>query len=625
MHSRDDGPSVSSHKNQHDKHHHHHHHNKSTNSSSNSARKQPVETVSKQSHPIQVSSQAGYKNPPTSTLATSSSSHVSRQKPSSTNHQPPTSNDLNNQKSLSEDRTQHRQVIPEATTFNASAPPRPIDSQKSRMTSSQQPPLLQPPQQQLKIVNSDRHSQSVLKPPPPEYVQKQVKHPPGTEYSNRMNAASSNYAQPQQQLPQKKTNWAQQQSSSSHQASAQKASTQSHSIPNLSNSSLISNRLAVSQLLPSYNEPTKQNSASQPAVQNDFWFNDKLHETPIKDETPPRQSKSMFSPSPEHDAFEKTKLMMMSTNAKRNDSPKSEKQDRRSSTPNKREKRMEQSGQKLSQVERKLLIPKSEKIAASDTKKRPFSAIDDEIDLNRENKSRKTEKTEPAPSVTTMMKQPIETNPDLVKSLLQECYTSNNKFDSFGLDSPLDVVNTELSATLLTIRNDQLQVKAELGTLMNTEQEHDNGFEEELHKRNKSKKKKEKHRHKEKHMKKKKNHKSDRDERKDTSLKIILSKEKSDSKSSPEMPSGGLKIKIPIKDVNKTDLTSGMVPAPLKLKISKEKIGGFSNSGQMELNDSSSSQKKKSKVPKHGSNNNNLKDTGFQQQLSLNKVRDPKR
>jgi hypothetical protein len=348
----------------------------------------------------------------------------------------------------------------------------------------------------------------------------------------------------------------------------------------------------------------------------------------------------MFSPSPEHDAFERTKMMMMTANVKR-ESPKSDKQDRRSSTPNKRDKRSDLSTTPKSQADRKLLIPKLENTSSapaslapdasvSQMKKRPFASVDDSLggDFNRDSKSRKVDvvKSEPA-----MMKQPIETNPDIVKSLLQECYTSN-KFD-FGMDSPLDVINPEPTSHTSIVVSTYSQVKLEVNESMVGK---DNGHDEDHHKRNKSKKKKEKHRHK-----KKKSHKSDRedrDERKDTSLKIILSN-KSDSKSSPESvhTPGGLRIKIPIKDVNKTDLASGpppmgLPPAPLKLKISKEKIGGFNNSAPS-LSDggsSSTSHKKKdkdrskSKSSKHGNNNNNseFKDVGgYQhQQLSVNKV-----
>lgn len=338
-------------------------------------------------------------------------------------------------------------------------------------------------------------------------------------------------------------------------------------------------------------------------------------------------------------------MMMQAANVKRNDSPKSEKQDRRSSTPNKREKRAEMSTTPTSQKSsaQKLLIPKTENASVPplipDAKKRPFSSVDESNDFNRDSKARKLEpviKSEPPSSlVGGTMKQPIETNPDIVKSLLKECYTTS-KFDSFGMDSPLDVINPDPSQTQTIIANSfqPVQIKSED---MNVKQEpRDNGFGDEHAKRNKSKKKKDKHKHKKDH--KKKSHKSDREDRGDRSLKLILPKEKSDSKSSPEsVHTGQLKIKIPIKDVNKSDLVSGppLPPAPIKLKISKDKIGGGFNNSTQNLSDgssSSSSHKKKdkdrskSKSSKHGNNNNkpDFKDAGYQQhqqhQVPLNNV-----
>lgn len=341
----------------------------------------------------------------------------------------------------------------------------------------------------------------------------------------------------------------------------------------------------------------------------------------------------MFSPSPEYEpTFDRTKIIMMGAGVKRTESPKSEKPDRRSSTPNKREKRAEMpttpsSAQKSSSSSQKSstvppLIPDGQK-------KRPFSSMDDGLasnESNRESKSRKTDivvKAEPnlISNAPPMAKQPIETNPDIVKSLLQECYTTN-KFESFGMDSPLDVINTEPPA-LLTLNDTLIVPKLE------------NGFEEDHHKRNKSKKKKEKHR------KKKKSHKSDREDRKEssssTSLKITLSKDKSDSKSSPEsVHTGGLKIKIPIKDVNKTELPGGGGQSgALKMKISKDKVASFNSDGAL-LSKKKDKDRSKSKSSKHGSsssstgggsgsnNNNNseFKDAGYQhqQQMSVNKV-----
>lgn len=555
---------------------------------------------------------------------------------------------------MNEDRTQHRQVVPEIANFNSSMLPRPIDPHKQRMSSGppltssstqQQQPNQQQPQPHPKPTNHDqRHSLSSK--PAVDYHQKNLKHPQsassGVEFQNRISSSSSHSQQQPQQMSQKKPPWPQQQPS--HPSNLQQKPGHSHvqssnSQPNLNASS--SNNRSNPQTLPSYTESTKQGASSHPTTQGEYWFNDKQHDTTVKPISPLRQSKSMFSPSPEHDAFDRTKMMMMAVNAKRNDSPKSDKQDRRSSTPSKRDKRAELSttptSQKSSQVDRKPVVPKLENSgvpplipdATSQMKKRTFSSVDDVSEFNRESKTRKLDPVKIEPSIVTgaMMKQPIETNPDIVKSLLQECYTTN-KFDSFGMDSPLDVINPDVTMASTSY---QSQSKVDMNdSLMPKLEPRDNGFEEDHHKKNKSKKKKEKHRKKE----KKKSHKSDRedrDERKDT-LKIILSKDKSDAKSSPESMIGGLKIKIPI---NKTDLTGVpqlMHPASLKLKISKEKMGGFNNIQNMSDGGSSSSSshkkkdkdRSKSKSSKHGNNNNNnseFKDAGYQhQQLSLNKV-----
>lgn len=314
----------------------------------------------------------------------------------------------------------------------------------------------------------------------------------------------------------------------------------------------------------------------------------------------------MFSPSPEHEpAFDRSKLMMM-TGVKR-ESPKTEKSDRRSSTPIKKEKRSETqttplSAQKTLSLQQKPnsvppLIPDAQR-------KRPFSSLDEPSnDFNRDSKSRKVEtiKTETIkiePNLTSnaqlTAKQPIETNPDIVKSLLKECYTTS-RFDSFSMDSP-DVINSEMLAP-------------PNGSLLVPKVE--NGFDEDHHKRNKSKKKKDKH-------KKKKSHKSDREDRKEssssTSLKMILGKDKSDSKSSPEsVYKGGLKITIPIKDVNTTDLPGGGQSsgsgAGLKMKISKDKIASFSGSGSSsKKKDKDRSKSKHKHVSSNTNNNSEFKD-----------------
>ena len=655
VHSRDDGPSTSHHKSHPDKHHHHHR----TNSIGSSSRKQPGDLTLSSSVPLplkqpqQVASQSSsssYKNQSLSQPGMpASSSQMQRPRPSSSSSQQQPY--PGSEKPVNEDRTQHRQVVPEAASFNSSMLPRPIDPHKQRLSSGQ--PLTntsqqQPNQQQQQHSKPTNHDQrhSLSSKPPVDYHQKSVKHPQNAsssgsaDFQNR-SSSSSSHSQPQQQVQQmshKKPSWPQQ--PSSHQSNLQQKPGQSHvqsshSQPNLGNSS--SNNRVNPQPLPTYNESTKQTSTTQ----NDYWFNDKMLDTAVKAISPLRQSKSMFSPSPEHDAFDRTKMMMMAANVKRNDSPKSDKQDRRSSTPSKRDKRAELSttptSQKSSQMKPAAVklentgVPPLVPDAGSQMKKRPYSAVEEASDFNRDSKARKLDQVKTEPSIVTgaMMKQPIETNPDIVKSLLQECYTTS-KFDSFGMDSPLDVINPDPATSY------QTQNKVEMNdSLMPKIEPRDNGYEDDHHKKNKSKKKKEKHRKKE----KKKSHKSDREdreERKDTSLKIILSKEKTESKSSPEMM-GGLKIKIPIKDVNKTDLTGApppMHPAPLKLKISKEKMGGFNNTSQMSDGGSSSSSthkkkdkdRSKSKSSKHGNNNNNsdFKDAGYQHpQLSLNKVSVP--
>lgn len=396
--------------------------------------------------------------------------------------------------------------------------------------------------------------------------------------------------------------------------------------------------------LPSYNESTKQSSLSQPVASNDYWFNDKLKDPTTKVASPPRPTKSMFSPSPEHDAFDRTKLLMMqAANAKRNHSPKSDKSDRRSSTPVKREKRPELSttpNANQNAPQQKLLVPKVEgassapQLLPDQNKKRPFSAIDDG-DLSRDTKSRKVEPTvkiEPG-----AMKQPIETNPDIVKSLLKECYTATSKFDSYGMDSPLDVINPEPTAqsvpSLLATSSFPPQVKLEQDLLTAVKDEpQDNGYSDEHSRSKKSKKERKKDKHK--HKKNKKSHKSDKSDREDRkdSLKITLSHSPQEG-----MSTGSLKIKIPKNfEVSKSDIKSELPPsgssAPpprLKIKISKDLIGGVINNSSQNLSDggssSSSSHKKKdkdrskSKSSKHGNNHSNsdYKDAGYQHQLQL--------
>lgn len=336
----------------------------------------------------------------------------------------------------------------------------------------------------------------------------------------------------------------------------------------------------------------------------------------------------MFSPSPDHDAYDRGDMLMASV--KQTNSPKLiEKPDRRSSTPNKREKRQDAitaSSQKSSHLERKsattldhLTTPFIPDLSTQ-MKKRPFASVEDAGEFSQNSKARKIDpiKTETTHLTGSMMKQPIETNPDIVKSLLQECYTTS-KFDSFGMGSPLDVITPDPSHPLSQLTATKMDTSESLSN--KTADNGDNGFDDDHHKRNKSKKKKEKHRHKN----KKKSHKSDREDRdeqrKDNPLKINFS----DSKSSPDSGHAPrcLKIKIPMKNMG--DFTGGssqQAPVSLKLKISKDKIDqAFKNPDQMniEVDAPSSSYRKKekdrvkSKSSKHGNNHSNS-DAGYQQQ-----------
>lgn len=224
-------------------------------------------------------------------------------------------------------------------------------------------------------------------------------------------------------------------------------------------------------------------------VQNDFWFN----ETPLKQSnavSPHRQIiKSLFSPSPEHTTQDdKTKYMMMTTtNVKRESTmssleiPKEEKK-----TPVKREKMSMGISAKPSPhmpIDKKFIKNELNQTSTVDlsslsalsqdtsliNKKRPYSSVKDSLDAPsgsaRGEKIRKTEaiKTMTESSHQTMSrmpqhfetlppigaKQPIETNPEDVKSLLKECFSSSNKFDPF--DSPLDVIHSEPPEQLLAI------------------------------------------------------------------------------------------------------------------------------------------------------------------------------
>lgn len=396
---------------------------------------------------------------------------------------------------------------------------------------------------------------------------------------------------------------------------------------------------------------TNYNNEIKPTLsQNDFWFNDKINETPVKHPSPARPSKSLFSPSPEH-PDEKSKYMMM-TNIKPEravDSPKEE----RKSTPSKREK-SSLSGSSHSQkpqmpshdkkfVKNEMNPPSTVDMAALSqdpvmpNKKRSYATVKDEGN-SRAEKVRKLEgiKTESSSRMSQLFdtppipsKQPIETNPEIVKSLLKECFSSSNKFDQYDMnDSPLDVINPEPPEELLAVpskvdthmKKEPMDISLASNVIATTANvESDDKMDSSAgeghggkHKK-KSKKKKDKHKHKKKHK------HSDRES--SPHMRLILSKNSS-PESNSAFGSGGLKIKIPMKDVASAINPPHQTPqpAPLKLKISKEKFGSFTNLNNNNNNTStpsasmsstsSSSHKKKdkdreksksSKSSKHGS------------------------
>lgn len=443
-----------------------------------------------------------------------------------------------------------------------------------------------------------------------------------------------------------------------------------NNVPDQSASNLINTSKSS---MPSYNDMTSKQQSQQHVTnvsQNDFWFNDKINE--MSSNTPPRQEKSLFSPSPEHDSGtnEKAKYMMLAGNLKRQSSENvdSPKDDKKSSTPTKRDKSMlanssSQSSQNKQNIPLPMPVPSSQvdkkfsskmdsilnsnppeskdSIDSSQMlKKRSYSSIKDTTDpsQNRENKMRKVDQVKSEPNVPSSLpvtpshtlkmtqqqqslsnppsiygatdqtsalstKQPIETNPDIVKSLLQECFSSN-KYDAFDADVIYPEPPEELFATSNVVSNNSSNNNNN-NSNVNKNSNNGNGNQQQSqvqpavakiepmdvsldvkddkmdssagegsrkdHKK-KSKKKKEKHKHKKKHK------SSDRDEKSDSSsLKIIISKDsKSDSKSSPESY-GGIKIKIPInKDTAAAVPTvkNDGTPAPIKLKISK---GSFTN------------------------------------------------
>jgi hypothetical protein len=227
--------------------------------------------------------------------------------------------------------------------------------------------------------------------------------------------------------------------------------------------------------------------------QNDFWFNDALP-PPI---SPPRQTQSkssLFSPSPEHIQDDKAKYMMMA-NMKR-ESTEVVKEEKKS-TPSKRDKTSLTSGSaikppQISPIDKKFIKNEPNPPSTVDlsslsaftndtssmaSKKRPYSSMKESLEMSgnaRSEKIRKTESSKMAePGVQQQqqqqqssrmpqhfgssiesapaLKQPIETNPDHVKSLLKECFSSSNKFGPFDNDSPLDVINPEPPEELLAI------------------------------------------------------------------------------------------------------------------------------------------------------------------------------
>lgn len=362
----------------------------------------------------------------------------------------------------------------------------------------------------------------------------------------------------------------------------------------------------------------------------------------------------MFSPSPEHEpvSFDRNKLMMMSSiNTKRErESPKSEKSDRRSTTPIKKEKHrssglMDNSLSMKSQSQHQQQSSDKNKHHSGalpniigDSKKRPYSEMDHE--LSRDSKARKVDQKPLEFQPMLSKAQPIETNPDAVKSLLQECFKQeSNKFDING-DSPLDVL-TPIDPTGSLGQMPTLPIAAPLtmgGALSMSYDHHlpakiepidNNGTSDEYsssHKKHSKSKKNKKDKHK-----KKKKHKSDREDRDEDErrerdaagpLKFVLAKE-------ANQPS--LKIKIPI---NQTEFRTNqpMQPAvnataPLKLKISKDKIIGdvggneSSSSSHKKHKDKDKDRERHSKKSKHNNNNSDGYHMSHQQHhYSIGKV-----
>lgn len=252
-------------------------------------------------------------------------------------------------------------------------------------------------------------------------------------------------------------------------------------------------------LKPQQNMMMNLNYNEMKPTHNDFWFNEQNLPKQQQQQqptiaSPTRLVKSLFSPSPEHmQQDDKAKYMMMTSNVKREsvEIPKEEKK-----TPIKREKMSSGSSSKIPQispVDKKFIKNEASTVDLSslsalsqDTslvnKKRPYSSVKDSLETTpsgsaRGEKIRKTEsnKTESMPRMMQQhfetpigLKQPIETNPDSVKSLLKECFSSSNKFDPFDNDSPLDVIHSEPPEQLLAIPSLQSSSIAAASSLANS-------------------------------------------------------------------------------------------------------------------------------------------------------------
>lgn len=633
-------------------------------SSSNINNRKPEVPASKSQivMPLPVPS-SSYKNQPQFSQPTTSSSQ--RQQSSSTSSSRPaypTTSESNSSSQKTDERLMHRHQQESSSSSSSTYPSmsRSIDpmKQQGRMSSSssQQQQQQQLSHQHIKSSSNIDQRHPMGSKTAVDYQLQNKKPSSNIDYqTNRSSSSSSSLAPPihsshqqqQQQNLLKKPSWPSQQQQQQPPLQQNKPQTSSSHQQNLSASQSSNNihranptQQQQQHLPPSYND--QQSNKSQPMMSNDFWFSDNTQQTQqqqnMKSMNTIKQEvikKSIFSPSPNHEPTGADKMMMLSTTNIKRESPKSEKSDRKSSTPSKKDKRS-LDGKTSSQDKNKHLsgLPSS---LLDTTKKRPYNTADNDNHENRDSKVRKID-MKPMLDIPLGKSQSIETNPDFVKSLLAETFTTHNKFDSNG-DSP-DVSTPEnhgnippsplISATLpnqllqqkQSLIDHQISIKNELlldnGNLDDSSSGHK--------KHSKSKKKKDKHK------KKKKSHKSDREdsEREAAPLKLILAKDKSDSKSSPEsqQTTGSLKIKIPI---NKTDLVVNA--APLKLKISKDKIfnnsfgdGGVGGVGTSSSSSSSHKKKDKDKDKHRKSKHNNNNSDGYpmslhqQQQYQIGKV-----